>query len=50
MARNSKECLEASAIWSREDLIFPAYREHGVNLPFNHIQVGFYADFRWCFD
>ena len=35
MARNSTERLVSSAIWSREDPLFPAHRQLGVDPLFN---------------
>ena len=35
MAKNNVECLVASAIWSREDPLFPVHRQLEVDPPFN---------------
>ena len=40
MIRNSTDGLVASAIWSREDPLFSAHRQHRVNLPFNIYKCG----------
>ena len=37
----------ASAIWSREDPLFPAHRQLGADPPFNiYYKVRYYADFK----
>ena len=40
MGRNYIERLVASAIWSRENPLFPAHCQHGVDLPFISYKCG----------
>ena len=46
MARNSTECLLASAIWSLVDPRFPGHRQHGQHILQHLLQVWYYADFK----
>ena len=51
MARNSTERLVASEIWSRENPLFSAHRQHGVNLTSNILKCGIMLILKWrCFD
>ena len=40
MGMNYIERLVASAIWSRENPLFPAHCQHGVDLPFISYKCG----------
>ena len=51
MARNSTERLVASAICSRDDPLFSAQYQNGVNPPFNIYKCGVMLILQgWCFD
>ena len=51
MAKKSTERLVVSAIWSREDPLFPAHGQHGINPSFTIYKCGIMLILKgWCFD